>query len=203
MRSPRFSLPVLVGLTALAVAVSACSTTGMGDTADAKVKPVASADAAAKRHEISAAVDNTLSRMGTELRGSKELLARAKGVLVFPAVLAGGFVVGAEYGEGELRVDGRSAGYYRTTSGSIGLQAGAQSKAMIFLFMTPEALARFRAGDGWSAGADASVALLKIGANGDIDTNTVQAPVVGFVMTNAGLMANLTLEGTKVTRLAI
>jgi len=100
-------------------------------------------------------------------------------------------------------VGGSSVGYYSTTSGSIGLQAGAQSKSIIFLFMTQDALDKFRNTDGWSVGGDASVALVKMGANGNIDSTTATAPVEVFVLTNAGLMANLSLEGTKVSRLSI
>jgi lipid-binding SYLF domain-containing protein len=88
-------------------------------------------------------------------------------------------------------------------SGSFGLQAGAQSKAIIFLFMTQDALDKFRGSDGWSAGVDASVALVKIGANGVVDTTTATAPVEAFVLTNAGLMADVSLAGTKVSRLKI
>ncbi len=122
-------------------------------------------------------------------------------MLVFPSVIAAGFWFGGQYGEGSLRVGGATVGYYSTTTASFGLQIGAQSKALVFLFMTQDALERFRNSEGWSAGGDASVAVLKVGANGSIDTNTATAPVVAFVLTNNGLMAGVTLEGTKVTKL--
>jgi len=122
-------------------------------------------------------------------------------VLVFPSVIAAGFWFGGQYGEGSLRDGGATVGYYSTTTASFGLQIGAQSKALVFLFMTQDALDRFRNSEGWSAGGDASVAVMKVGANGSIDTNTATAPVVAFVLTNSGLMASVTLEGTKVTKL--
>ena len=137
------------------------------------------------------------------MKGSHELLAKSRGVLVFPEVIQAGFIVGAQYGEGALRVGGATVGYYSTASGSFGLQAGAQSKALIFAFMTQDSLDKFRATDGWAAGADASVALVTVGANGVIDTNTATHPVEAFVLTNAGLMADVSLAGTKVTRLNI
>ncbi|MGF6758989.1 lipid-binding SYLF domain-containing protein [Paraburkholderia sp. GAS42] len=133
--------------------------------------------------------------------GSRELVGKARGVLVFPSVISAGFGVGGQYGDGSLRVGGSTVGYYSTTTGSIGLQIGAQSKAIIFLFMTEDALDRFRNSEGWSVGGDASVAVLKVGANGNVDTTTATAPVEAFVLTNSGLMAGVTLEGTKVTRL--
>jgi len=156
-----------------------------------------------KRQSIDSSVDGTLAKLYTTVQGSRELIAKARGVLVFPSVLQVGFVVGGQYGEGALRVGGSTAGYYSTVSGSFGLQLGAQSKAIIFLFMTQDALDKFQNSKGWSAGADASVALLKVGANGALDTTTATAPVEAIVMTNSGLMADVSLAGTKVSKLNI
>jgi lipid-binding SYLF domain-containing protein len=158
---------------------------------------------AAKRRSIDAKVHGTISRLYSTVQGSRELVAKANGVLVFPSVLQAGFVVGGQYGEGALRVGGKSVGYYSTVSGSFGFQAGAQSKAIIFLFMTRDALASFRNSKGWSAGGEGSVALVKVGANGAIDTTTATAPVEVIVLTNAGLMGDVSLSGTKVSRLNI
>ncbi|QQK04590.1 BPSL1445 family SYLF domain-containing lipoprotein [Burkholderia anthina] len=177
---------------AIGLAVSGCTTTGTSD---------ASSHQADKRHTIDAGVDSTIARLYTTAKGSRELVGNARGVLVFPSVIAAGFFVGGQYGEGSLRVAGSTVGYYRTTTGSIGLQIGAQSKAIIFLFMTEDALGRFRNSEGWSVGGDASVAVLRVGANGNVDTSTATAPIEAFVLTNNGLMAGVTLEGTKVTRL--
>ncbi|MFM0042696.1 YSC84-related protein [Paraburkholderia sediminicola] len=158
---------------------------------------------ASKRQSIDASVDGTMSRLFTTVKGSRELVSKARGVLVFPSVLQAGFIVGGQYGEGSLRVGGGTVGYYSTISGSFGLQAGAQSKAIVFLFMTQDSLDTFRNADGWSAGGDASVALVKMGANGAIDTTTATAPVEVIILTNAGLMADVSLQGTKVSRLKI
>jgi lipid-binding SYLF domain-containing protein len=157
----------------------------------------------AKRHSIDAKVRGTISRLLSTVKGSRELVEKANGVLVFPSVLQAGFVVGGQYGEGALRVGGKSVGYYSTASGSFGFQAGAQSKAIIFLFMTHDALASFRDSKGWSVGGEGSVALVKVGANGAVDTTTATAPVEVFVLTNAGLMGDVSLSGTKVSRLKI
>ncbi|SDG46480.1 BPSL1445 family SYLF domain-containing lipoprotein [Paraburkholderia phenazinium] len=156
-----------------------------------------------KRQSIDASVDGTMSRLFQTVPGSRELVSKARGVLVFPSVLQAGFIVGGQYGEGALRVGGSTVGYYSTVSGSFGLQAGAQSKAIIFLFMTQDSLDKFRNTDGWSAGGDASVALVKMGANGAIDTTTATAPVEVFILTNAGLMGDVSINGTKVSRLKI
>jgi lipid-binding SYLF domain-containing protein len=166
-------------------------------------QPQTPATAASKRQSIDASVDATMSRLYATVPGSRELVGKARGVLVFPSVLQAGLIVGAQYGEGALRVGGGTAGFYSMTSGSIGAQLGAQSKAVIYLFMTQDSLDKFRSSDGWSVGGDASVALVKIGANGQVDTTTATAPVEVFVLTNSGLMGDLSLQGTKVSRIDI
>jgi lipid-binding SYLF domain-containing protein len=188
--------------TTAALALGGIALTGCTTTSPSSSNATPSTDAS-KRQSIDAAVDGTLSRLFTSVKGSRELVSKARGVLVFPSVLQAGFIVGGQYGEGALRVGGGTVGYYSTISGSFGFQAGAQSKAIIFLFMTQDSLDKFRNADGWSVGGDASVALVKIGANGAIDTTTATAPVQVFVLTNAGLMGDLSLQGTKVSRLKI
>jgi len=120
---------------------------------------------------------------------------------VFPSVIAAGLGVGGEYGEGALRVRNVTSGYYSLAALTFGLQIGAQSKIIVFLMMTEDALNKFRNSQGWAAGADASVAALKAGANGLLEA--AKGPIVAFVVTNEGLMANLTLEGSKITPLKI
>lgn len=154
-----------------------------------------------RRRDINSGIDTTLDRLYATVPDARELVAKASGVLVFPSVIAAGFGIGGQYGEGALRVRKATEGHYGLASVSIGLQIGAQSKAIIFLFMTQEALDKFRKSEGWAIGVDASVAVLKVGANGAINTSSATSPVLAFILTNAGLMANLTLEGTKITRL--
>src|SRR5690606_13720852 len=120
---------------------------------------------------------------------------------IFPRVIGGGLGDGVEHGDGVLRVNGQNKGYYSTSSGSIRLQAGAQPKAIVMVFRTQDALDKFLASSGWTAGVDATVAVANIGANGALDLNTIREPIVGFVMTNVGLMAGVSLEGTKINRI--
>jgi lipid-binding SYLF domain-containing protein len=151
--------------------------------------------------EIDAAVHETLERFSYEIGASRQLVSQAFGVLVFPTVVKAGFGFGGEYGEGALLVRGRTSGYYNSVSGSFGFQIGAQARSVIILFMTPEALDAFARKDGWKAGVDGSVTVVTAGAGGAIDTNTVRAPVVAFIFGQKGLMYNLTLEGSKITRI--
>lgn len=190
MEKRRFLAHSALWLGSAALLLSGCTTT-----------PMTGAGSTNKRQEIDSAATAALSRLSSTMPGSRELVGKARGVLVFPSVLAAGLGIGGEYGEGVLRVGGRSVDYYSTASASFGLQIGAQSKAVIFLFMTQQALDKFQNSQGWTVGADASVAVVKAGANGDVDLNTATQPVNVFVMTNQGLMANLTVEGTKVTKL--
>jgi len=182
---------------AAAAALAGCSTTASVTTPGEGDHP----STAESRHAVDASYQETLDRLYASTPGSRELVAKARGVLVFPRVISAGLVVGGAYGEGELRTHGMVDGYYRTTTGSVGWQIGAQSRSLVFLFLTEDALNRFRDSHGWSGGVDASVAVLTVGANGALDANAERAPTVAFVMTNAGLMAGVTLEGTKVTRI--
>lgn len=176
----------------IAVTLAACTTT----------LPHESGTPSERRQDINSRSDAVLERLYENATESRDLVQRAHGVLIFPRVLSASFVVGGEHGEGVLRINnGQNAGYYSTTSGSIGFQAGAQSKAIVILFMTKEALDHFRNSNGWTVGADATVAVANIGANGRIDTNTLNEPIIAFAMTNAGLAAGVSLNGTKIERL--
>ncbi len=185
---------------AAAVVVGSLALTGCTTTPN---QPDSAATNASKRQAIDASVDATLSRLYSTVKGSRELVSKSRGVLVFPEVIQAGLIVGAQTGNGALRVGGSTVGYFNTSSLSVGLQAGAQSKAIVFLFMTQNALDEFRGSEGWAAGAGASVALVKMGANGAIDTTTATAPVEVVVLTNAGLMGDVSINGTKVTKLKI
>lgn len=153
------------------------------------------------RASVESQANATLSRLYETAPGSRQMVANAKGVLIFPAVIGGSFVVGVEHGEGVLRVANKAHSYYSTTGASIGWQAGGQSKAVIYVFATQEALDKFINGNGWTGGVDATVAAGHVGANGSIDTQTIQAPVTSFVMTNTGLEAGVSLQGSKITRI--
>jgi lipid-binding SYLF domain-containing protein len=156
---------------------------------------------AATAKEIDVSVDVALERFHKQVKGGKEFLQSAKGVLVFPRVIKAGFGIGGEYGEGALRIGGNTVDYYNTAAASIGFQLGAQSKTVILVFMQQEALKDFRASSGWEVGVDGSVALITLGAGGSIDTTSIKAPILGFVISQKGLMYNLTLEGSKFTKL--
>ncbi|MCK9294979.1 MAG: YSC84-related protein [Desulfobulbaceae bacterium] len=157
---------------------------------------------AASAEEINIGVNGTLKRFTTEITGGEEFLQKAAGVLVFPSVIKAGIGVGGEYGEGALRIGGKTVEFYNTAAASIGFQLGAQSKSIVVVFLTQQALQDFRRSEGWKAGVDGSVALVKWGVGEDINTIDIKDPIVGFVFSNKGLMYNLTIEGSKFTKIA-
>ncbi|MDX1776187.1 MAG: YSC84-related protein [Desulfobulbales bacterium] len=151
--------------------------------------------------EIDISVDVALEQFEKDVKGGREFLQSAKGVLVFPSVLKAGIGIGGEYGEGALRIGGKTVDYYSTAAASIGFQLGAQSKRIIIVFMQESALKKFQQSQGWEAGVDGSVALVELGGGGSIDTTNIKDPIVAFVFGQKGLMYNLTLEGSKYTRI--
>lgn len=162
---------------------------------------LSSAALAASAREIDTSVDEALVRFEKEVRGGKSFLESSKGMLVFPSVIKAGLGIGGEYGEGALRASGKTVDYYSTAAGSFGLQAGGQVKTIIVAFLEADALKRFQESEGWKAGVDGSVALVTVGASGAIDTAKLNDPIVGFVFGQKGLMYNLSLEGSKFTKL--
>jgi lipid-binding SYLF domain-containing protein len=156
---------------------------------------------AASGAEINAGVTATLEKFYAQFPGSRAMAARASGILVFPTVIKAGIGIGGEYGEGAMRIGGRTVGFYNVISGSIGFQFGAQARSVIIMFMTPQALANFQRIEGFRVGVDGSVVVVVVGAGGTIDTDKITSPVIGFILDSKGLMYNLTLEGSKITRI--
>ena len=157
---------------------------------------------AASAREIDSSVSATLDHFFYKIGGARELAHKAVGILVFPSVVKAGVGIGGEYGEGALRIGRDTAGYYNTISASFGFQLGVQERSVIIMFMTEEALSQFKRTAGWKVGVDGSVAIITLGAGGSIDTNKITSPVVGFILDPKGLMYNLTLEGSKISRIS-
>ncbi|MDH4022489.1 MAG: YSC84-related protein [Gammaproteobacteria bacterium] len=159
------------------------------------------ASAASTAGEIDAKVDAALARLKAEVPGSDAVVANAKGILVFSGVIKAGFVIAGEGGEGALRIGGKTEGYYSIFSGSVGFQAGGQKRDIIMVFLDADALKDFQASDGWKIGADGTVTLIDTGASGTIDSATLKKPIVGFIVGQKGLMAGISLDGSKITKL--
>ncbi|WP_411819619.1 YSC84-related protein [Hyphococcus formosus] len=156
---------------------------------------------AASPEKIDRRTDKALAEFREDISGANDVLAKAAGVLVFPSIKKAGIGIGGEYGQGALRVGGKTVAYYSTASASVGFQLGAQARRQIIVFLDPKALQKFRASDGWEIGVDASVTAVTIGAGGAIDATQLNQPIVAFVFDSKGLMYNLSLEGSKISRI--
>jgi len=167
----------------------------------AAIVAVSGSATAASKEKIDWRVDKAMKEFRENIDGADSVLARAKGVLVFPSIKKGGFGIGGEYGEGALLIGGRTAAYYSTASGSIGFQIGVQARRQIIVFLDGGALEKFRYSDGWEIGVDASVAVITVGAGGAIDATKINQPVVAFIFDHKGLMYNLSLEGSKISQI--
>ena len=156
---------------------------------------------AATKAEIDSDVQFALTAFYNLSPGHKELASKAAGILVFPSVMKAGFFVGGDYGEGVLLVGGKTTDYYSTAAISFGLQLGAQSRSEVILFMDKDALENFRLHDGWAAGLDGSVAVIDSGAGKGVNTETMKDPIIAVIFSNKGLMGNLSLEGSKFSKI--
>jgi len=150
--------------------------------------------------ETDASVNASLDRFYKQVKGGKELAGKAKGVLVLPGVVKAGLIVGGEYGEGALRVGGKTVSYYNLAAGSVGFQIGGEAKDIIMMFMTDAALKQFQASKGWEVGVDGNIALVNIGGGERVDFTKLNEPIIAFVFDVKGLMADISLKGAKLTK---
>ncbi|MDF0599543.1 YSC84-related protein [Psychromarinibacter sp. C21-152] len=146
-------------------------------------------------------VDRTLNYLFTNYPATTDLRDKSVAMLVMPLVTKAGFGIGGAYGRGALRIDGVTVDYYSATSGTVGLQIGAQQYSHVLFFMTSESLERFRRSPGWAAGADIEYTLNQQGENLTAETTTTMSPVIALIFGQAGLIAGATLKGTKYTRI--
>lgn len=149
--------------------------------------------------EIEANVNAALTMLYSKNPAAAALGKDAKGILVFPHVVKGGLIIGASHGTGALRINNTTEGYYQTTSGSLGLQAGIESRKEVIMFMTTEALDKFRASENWQAGVDGSISVVQTGVAGSANTKNQKAPIIGYIFGNEGLYGGLNFEGAKIS----
>lgn len=156
---------------------------------------------AASRAEIDKSVGTTLTQFNSLNSSNRGLLKKAAGVLVFPEVTKAGAGVGGEHGQGVLQVKGKTVGYYSVASASVGLTLGVAQRSEIIVFMTKGSLNKFVKSKGWSIGADTGIVVISGGASGDYDTQTLQKPIIGFIFGEKGLIADVSFEGSKVSKI--
>jgi lipid-binding SYLF domain-containing protein len=159
---------------------------------------LASADTAA---EINRDVDSALQQLYARTPAAKELSKVAKGILLFPDVVKGGLIIGAQYGVGALRKEGKTVGYYKTVAASYGLQAGVQKFGYAMFFITQSALDHLRKSDGWEIGVGPSIVIVDEGLAKSLTTTTAKKDIYAFFFGQKGLMAGMGLQGSKISRI--
>jgi len=152
-------------------------------------------------NQLNADVDKAIKKFEQETIGGGKFLSKVKGYLVFPSVIKGGFIVGGEYGEGALRVNGVTKYFYSMTSASIGYQIGAQEHSVLIAFMSEASFNNFIKSDGWEAGVDGSITVSDWGKSKDISSISYEKPIIAFIYGEKGLMAGVSIEGTKFQRI--
>jgi lipid-binding SYLF domain-containing protein len=156
---------------------------------------------AASGSEIDRNATAALKILYANTPGAKDLATNAKGILVFPNIVKGGFIVAGQYGDGALREAGKTVGYYRSLAASYGLQAGVQSFGYVLLFMDDESLAYLEQSNGWEIGTGPSVVVLDKGAGKSLSSTTLRKGVYAFIFGQKGLMAGIGLQGAKITKI--
>ncbi len=178
-------------LTVFIIFVSSIGLTDMvyADTANDKAK------------KIDASADETMDRFYKQVKDAKEVVRKAKALLIMPSVVKAGLLVGGEYGRGALRINGKTVDYYNVVSGSFGAQIGAEAKDWVIAFMTDAALKKFRGSKGWEAGVDGNIALITTGGGDSGTTRNKDGDIIGYVFDVKGLFADVSFKGAKFTKL--
>jgi lipid-binding SYLF domain-containing protein len=151
--------------------------------------------------EIDRDVKSALRELYSESTSAKALGKKAKGILVFPSIVKGGFLVGGQYGEGALLRGGKTINYFSTIQVSYGLQAGIQKHGYALFFMTDKAMNWLGKSDGWEIGVGPSIVIVDEGVATAKTTTTLQADIYAFFFDQKGLMGGLGLQGTKITEI--
>ena len=146
-------------------------------------------------------VQAALRKLYDSTPAAKALGEKAKGILIFPTIVKGGFMIGAKYGEGVLFREGKAVGYYNIAGVSYGFQAGVQSFAYAMFFMTDSALRYVENTAGFEIGTGPSIVLVNAGMAKRLTTSTAQESIYGFVFGQKGLMAGVGLKGSKITKI--
>ena len=156
---------------------------------------------AQKAAELDRKVDEAQAKLFASSPAAKNLAPAAKGILIFPSVKKAGFIVGGQHGEGALRIGGRTAGYYKTSAASFGLQAGGQKFGYAMFFMTAGSLEYLKKSDGWEVGVGPSIVVMDQGMGKSMTTTTMTQDVYAYIFSQKGLMGGMGVQGSKITRL--
>ena len=153
------------------------------------------------RSKLVARARESLQELEASSPAARRASRSAHAILVFPSILKGGFVFGAETGDGVLFEGGKAVGFYNLSGGSWGLQIGGQDFAYALFLMSPDALSYLHKSGGWQAGTGPSITVVNKGAAAEVDTSTATHDILAFPYNGKGLMADLTFQGAKISRI--
>jgi lipid-binding SYLF domain-containing protein len=156
---------------------------------------------AASASEIDRSATQSLTTLYKNNPGAKALADKAKGVLIFPRIVKGGFIIAGQFGDGALRKGGKTVGYYRSLAASYGFQAGAQVFGYVMFFMDDASLKYLDNSAGWELGTGPSLVVLDKGFGKDLSTTTVRKGVYAFIFNQKGLMGGVGIKGSKITKI--
>jgi lipid-binding SYLF domain-containing protein len=151
--------------------------------------------------EIDSKVDIALQQLYSSTPAAKDLAKIAKGILVFPDIVKGGLIIGGQYGEGALRVNGKTTGYYSSVAASYGLQAGVEKFGYALFFIADSGLEYLKKSEGWEIGVGPTLVVVDEGVAKSLSTTTAQSDIYAFFFSQQGLMAGIGIQGSKITRI--
>jgi lipid-binding SYLF domain-containing protein len=155
----------------------------------------------ATKSEINRSASQALTTLYRNYPRAKALGDKAVGVLIFPSIVKGGFIIAGQFGDGVLRKSGKPVAYYRSLAASYGFQAGVQAFGYVLFFMDNASLQYLDKSGGWELGTGPSLVVLDSGFAKSMSTTTLQKGVYAFIFNQKGLMGGTGIQGTKITKI--
>ena len=174
----------------LLLSVAAVASLGMANLANA-----------ATSEDLNKDSDQALQKLYKSNPTAEKISHSAKAILVFPNIVKAGLVFGGSYGEGELLKGDTVEGYYNSVTGSWGLQAGAQSYGYVVFLMTNKAVKYVHDTHGWEIGVGPTVVVVDEGVAKNLSTTALKNDAYAFIFDQQGLMAGVSIEGTKISHI--
>ncbi len=156
---------------------------------------------AATAEDLNKDAEQALHKLYKTNQFTADIAKKAKAILVFPNIIKAGLVFGGSYGEGVLTEAGKVDGYYNSVSASWGLQVGAQSYGYVLFLMNDKAVKFLHESKGWEIGVGPTVVVVDEGVAKNLSSTTLKDDAYAYIFDQQGLMASLSIEGTKITRI--
>jgi len=132
---------------------------------------------------------------------AENLAKKAKAILIFPKIVKAGLVFGGAYGEGVLQRNAKVESYYNSVTASFGWQAGGESYGYVVFLMSDKAVKYLNDTKGWEIGVGPSIVVVNEGIAKNLSSSTLKDDAYAFIFDQQGLMASLSIEGTKISHI--